>query len=321
MSTATVPTSRLMRRRTPPTLPVHRASIALLRLGEKCNHECPMCSNAGRESGFHATEELLRRVRFLAQTGMRRVVVTGGEPTIHPGFWEVIAELRRQDMIWDINSNGRAFADRDFAWRAMEEGLQRAILSLHAADAEISRVLSGISEQGHAHIVAGITNLLDAGCEVMVNCVMTTLTIGKLSDMLTFCAKTFGGGVQVKFAFPTTIGRGGDWHGIQLRYSDIQEEIRGLGALGGALGIEVHFESVPPCVLGDTTLGDMSRSGFGETHYLDDARGDCLHPIAHIEAELSAFANTCRGCTALTVCPGVSEAYLRRHGGSEFRPL
>ncbi len=311
-----------MRRRTPAELGVSRASIALYRLGERCNHACPMCSNSGRaEAFFHETEELLRRARFLAGAGIRRVVVTGGEPTIHPGFWDVVAELRRLDIAWDINSNGRTFADQTFAERAVNEGLLRAIVSLHSHEAEASAVLSGTSDKGHDGIVRGIRHLVHAGCEVMVNCVPSTYTVGKLADFLSFCAESFGPGIQVKFAFPTTIGRGGSWPGIQLRYGDIQAEIRSLGSIGSALGLEVHFESFPPCILGDATLGDMSRSGFGETHYLDDVCGDKLYPIAHIEAELSAFPETCRSCAALRGCPGVSEDYLRRHGATELRPL
>ena len=73
---------RLMRRRTPPTLPVTPRSISLFRLGEACNNHCPMCSNSGRpEAWLTPQEELLKRVDWLAAQGMKRVVVTGGEPT------------------------------------------------------------------------------------------------------------------------------------------------------------------------------------------------------------------------------------------------
>jgi len=313
---------RLLRRRTPPELAVTATSIALYRFGERCNHACPMCSNAGgADASFHTTEELLRRAHFLAGAGMRRVVVTGGEPTIHPGFWDVIAELKTLEIDWDINSNGRAFADRTFAGRAMDEGLLRAIISLHSHETEASAILSGTSDRGHEGIVRGISQLITGGCGVMINCVLSTFMMGKLHDFMEFCERNFGAGIQVKFAFPSTTGRGGEWPGIQFRYRDIQQEIQGLDIVGRRLGIEVLFESFPPCILGDASLGDMSRSGFGETHYLDDVTGDKLYPIAHIEAELSAFPETCRACTALRACPGIAEAYLRRYGGEELLPF
>ena len=65
----------------------------------------------------------------------------------------------------------------------------------------------------------------------------------------------------------------------------------------------------------------MSRSGFGESHYLDDITGDRLYPITHIEAELSCLAETCRTCALFSRCPGILEAYARRHGTAEFVPV
>ena len=43
--------------------------------------------------------------------------------------------------------------------------------------------------------------------------------------------------------------------------------------------------------------------------------------MRHIEAELSAFAEACRGCAAVRRCPGVSLAYLERHGVDELTPF
>ena len=89
-----VPAVRLMRKLHRPETPVDRHSVSLFRLGEQCNNDCPMCSNSGREEAFfQSTEVLVSRVGFLAREGFRRVVVTGGEPTIHPGFWEIISAL------------------------------------------------------------------------------------------------------------------------------------------------------------------------------------------------------------------------------------
>ena len=63
----------------------------------------------------------------------------------------------------------------------------------------------------------------------------------------------------------------------------------------------------------------MGRTGYGETHYLDDASGDLLHGMAHVEASLAVYGPACRDCPALSRCPGVEEAYARRHGLSELK--
>ena len=63
----------------------------------------------------------------------------------------------------------------------------------------------------------------------------------------------------------------------------------------------------------------MGRSGYGETHYLDDADGGILYAMAHIEASLAVYGPVCKDCPALATCPGVEEAYARRHGLAELR--
>ena len=73
--------------------------------------------------------------------------------------------------------------------------------------------------------------------------------------------------------------------------------------------------------LGDANLRNVARSGFGETHYLEDLNGDRLFSIAHIEAFFNVFPQSCRSCAAFEQCPGVAEDYLRLHGAKEFTPL
>src|ERR1043166_2085860 len=79
---------RFFKKGAPDDEPITPESAVLFRFGEQCNNDCPMCSNTGEASlFFHPTETLLRRAAFLHDRGFRRAVVTGGEPTIHPGFW------------------------------------------------------------------------------------------------------------------------------------------------------------------------------------------------------------------------------------------
>jgi MoaA/NifB/PqqE/SkfB family radical SAM enzyme len=304
----------------PEFVPMTPESLALFRLGEQCNNDCPMCSNSGRKAAFFIeTQELLQRVDRLAGLGCRRVVLTGGEPTIHPGFWKVVAELRERGIRWDINSHGRTFSDDTFAARARDEGLERAIISLHSHDVSVSCAISGVKPKAHFETLAGIRNLVHAGAFVMINFVVTRLNVGEPARFLNACVEAFGPSIEVKFAFPTTSGKGGGWDGIQLRYAAVQTPLAEARTHARKLGIKVHFESVPNCILGDASARNLGRSGFGETHYLEDISGQSLFSIRHIEAALSAYPASCAGCTAWESCPGVGRDYLKAHGGEEFR--
>ncbi len=321
---ATKPT--LLRKLRPADQPVTPRSIALFRLGEQCNNACPMCSNSGRAAAFFQdAEELLRRVDFLAGQGLRAVVLTGGEATIHPGFWTVVEALVERGIRWDINTNGRSFADLAFAARARELGLRRAIVSLHSHRREQAKEISGLSDRGFDETLLGIQNLADPArsgpVELMINCVICRPNLADLVGHLRWCADELGPSVVLKYAFPDTLGKGGGWGGIDLRYWEVAAVVRELVAEAANLGVSLELESFPNCVVGDPDRDNCGRSGFGETHYLEDLRGRDLYSIQHIEAELSAYLERCGRCAALSRCPGIATAYLKRYGGAEFRPF
>lgn len=322
----TVPATRLMRKRRRPFLPVTSQSVALFRLGEICNNRCPMCSNSGRPDAWKtASDELLARVDRLADMGFKRVVVTGGEPTIHPAFFAVVHKLQARNIAWDINTHGRSFADPDFTERALQAGLERAIVSFHSHQLEASMIISGMPERGHEQTLRGVANLIDAGCDVMLNTVICQDNLDHLVELVTFCADTYAhraaGALQLKIVFPYLGGKGGSWSSIQLKYADVLPTVRAARKEAKARGVELLFESFPNCLLGEPTAKNLSRTGFGETHYLEDIAGQEVFPMRHIEAELTVFGEQCRECSAVKFCPGISELYARKHGTSELVPF
>ena len=316
-------TYRLFKKQIPEEAPVTPASTALFRFGEQCNYRCPMCSNTGESSlFFHSTDELLRRAAFLHGCGFRRAVVTGGEATIHPGFWSVVEQLAAYGMAWDINTHGRTFSKPQFARRAVQTGLERAIVSLHSFDPATSATIFGVGEEAHHGTVAGVEQLLEAGVDVMLNCVLTRLNLNQLEDYLQAGCDRFGAGVAFKFVFPSTIGKGGQWEGIEtIRYGEVKEGIGRLLDLAVRLQVSISFESFPNCILQKADAVNYGRSTFGESHYLDDATGDRVYAMRHIEAELSAFGEACLQCVAIRRCPGIALRYAKRHGVEELTPF
>src|SRR4029453_12729514 len=104
-------TPRFFKKKVPDEEPITPHSAALFRFGEQCNNDCPMCSNTGEAAlFFHPTEKLLERAAFLQRCGFRRAIITGGEPTIHPGFWTVVEWLHANGFTGGANTQGRTSA-------------------------------------------------------------------------------------------------------------------------------------------------------------------------------------------------------------------
>lgn len=98
--------------------------LTLIEVTDACNLNCPVCY---AESGTHrATQHRpLEQIEFMLDAIVRNegepdvVQISGGEPTIHPQFWDILdAAKRRPIKHLMLNTNGVKIArDRDFAQR------------------------------------------------------------------------------------------------------------------------------------------------------------------------------------------------------------
>ncbi len=306
----------------PPEPTVDDSSLVLFRLGERCNHACPMCTNTGRpDLELHTLVELERRLERLHARGFRRVMLTGGEPTIHPDFFSVIDALRAREMTWDLNTHGRSFHRIDFAIRARTAGLRRAIVSLHGHDAATSGAMSGAPRGAFEQTLRGIGHLVEQGVEVMANLVLSRFNLAHLNDWLTLLQTEFGTAVVAKICMPSLESQGREWAPIALRMEELSGPLRNVRDTAQSLGLRLVWESVPNCITGDPTHGNIGRLGFGETHYLEDTRGEELISIARIEAATTRFHPDCARCVAFDRCSGVSAPYAERFGVNALVPF
>jgi cyclic pyranopterin phosphate synthase len=118
-------------------------SIEYLRISvtDKCNFRCRYCMPAeGLEwlpkSDLLSYEEIARVVSQLAPLGLRRLRLTGGEPTIRPDLHLLIGMLRAIPEIEDISlsTNGLRLAELAPSYRAA--GLDRVNISADSLRAE-----------------------------------------------------------------------------------------------------------------------------------------------------------------------------------------
>ncbi len=98
--------------------------LTLIEITDGCNLACPICyseSSPARVSSHRSLEQIEFMLdRCVENEGEPDVVqISGGEPTIHPQFWQILdAAKRRPIKHLMLNTNGiRIASDRDFARR------------------------------------------------------------------------------------------------------------------------------------------------------------------------------------------------------------
>ncbi|MFK7990902.1 MAG: radical SAM protein [Sandaracinaceae bacterium] len=156
------------------------ANIGYIQVVRHCNHFCGFCSNP-TTAYQHTFESMALLVDDLVARGYFGVVLTGGEPTLHPELPRIAAYAREQGLHVRMITNGWRLADADFARDLAEAGLELVHVSIYSVRDEIEARLRGVEgtlEQAHA----ALENAGRFGIAANVNCVINRLNADHLDE-------------------------------------------------------------------------------------------------------------------------------------------
>ncbi|MDD5628717.1 MAG: radical SAM protein [Elusimicrobia bacterium] len=159
-----------------------------VRLTRCCNQRCLFCHDRGAQDGGAAAWDALRRdLDRGRRQGLRRVVLSGGEPTLHPRYLAVVRLAKRLGYTHiQTITNGRRFCYPDFLRAALAAGLNEVTFSLHGHTAALHDRLTRVPGS-FVQALAGLRAALAApGLIVSVDVVINRLNLPVLRRLLEF---------------------------------------------------------------------------------------------------------------------------------------
>lgn len=139
-------------------------------VGGKCNNACIVCNQLGKKKEFRPTQEIKEELESFANRNT--VWFRGGEPTLREDFFDIIGFAKYIGFKEiGVQTNGRAFAYRDFAEKAVNWGATHFEIQLYGDTAEAHDAVTrtpGSFEQ----TTRGIRNLRELHATVLVNVVL-----------------------------------------------------------------------------------------------------------------------------------------------------
>jgi MoaA/NifB/PqqE/SkfB family radical SAM enzyme/glycosyltransferase involved in cell wall biosynthesis len=88
-----------------PTRKKSKPLTMLLMLNNGCNLRCSFC-DLWEHYEFMPVNKLLRILEDAKRIGTKTVVITGGEPLLHPDLYQIVSEAKRLGMTINITTNG-----------------------------------------------------------------------------------------------------------------------------------------------------------------------------------------------------------------------
>jgi len=140
-----------------------------VRLTFDCNDRCVFCLDAHTHDGTNRSrEEVKAQILDGRRKGAERLILSGGEPTIHPDYVQFI-KLGRMAGYQKIQTvtNGRLFAYKEFLTRCIDAGLGEITFSIHGVNARIHDALVG-TKGAFDQEIQGLQHALDDG-RVIIN--------------------------------------------------------------------------------------------------------------------------------------------------------
>ena len=148
---------------------------------DRCNFRCPYCMpreifGPGYEflprSAILSFEEIVRLASIFQRMGLRKLRLTGGEPTVRAGLPDLVGMLREAlpEVDLALTTNGSRLKSLAPALKAA--GLDRVTVSLDSVDAEVCRQMNGV-DFPHERVLEGIDAAAEAGLgPVKINAVV-----------------------------------------------------------------------------------------------------------------------------------------------------
>lgn len=241
-----------------------------LELTERCNLSCKFCYNSQKPIDSSYVMEILQR---LVEEGVPEIVLTGGEPVLHPQFSDILYRCSTMFQKTMLQTNGTLIND-DVANLLAEVGVYEVNISLHGS-AELHDSLT-MRKNSHKAAIKAIKRLICRNVRVSSNFVMTKENITGLKQNLT---ELYQLGVRcMTLTRFTPIGIGSTSSQLALSLKEIIEAIRVADQFKhiNPDATILLANSLPFCALPCSLSSYCEYCHFGASRFYIDINGNVL---------------------------------------------
>ncbi len=261
----------------------YRPFKGTIELTYRCNERCSHCyldnfqDDETKTLNFKQWQHVLRELK---SGGVLYLDFIGGEPMLHPYFWEILEEAVELGFYTGIITNGLKL-DEKAVDRLDDLGVSNVTLSLYSLNAAIHDHMTNV-KGSHQKIMKAIEYLADYRVNFSLNCLLTKHNIESYFELEDWAkannyriqpdpfitAKTNGDNAPLKerasfeqlHSFYKEQARREKWQHFQ-RHENLEDEVCGAGKLKCAVD---RYGDLLTCLEIRDSLGSLLKSSFEE---------------------------------------------------------
>ena len=162
-----------------------------LSITDVCNFKCGYCLPNGYQvdkndsKKFLHLDEIKRLAKCFSELGVKKIRVTGGEPTVRKDFFDIIKLLKFETGIQNVSITTNGYKLDKKAEQLVNSGLTGINISIDSLDKEIFKNITGHDRL--PEILNGIENLQNIGFEnIKINAVLLNGINSSIKDFNTW---------------------------------------------------------------------------------------------------------------------------------------
>ena len=160
------------------------ANLGYIQVVRHCNHFCGFCSNPTTPY-VHTFETMKELVDDFVERGYYGIILTGGEPTLHPELPQICSYARDVGLHVRMITNGHRLADPNFAEQMGEAGLQIVHVSIYSVRPEVEESLRGMPNTLE-RALAALHNCNENGIDININSVINKQNADHLDENIAY---------------------------------------------------------------------------------------------------------------------------------------
>jgi len=278
------------------------AKSGYIQIIRKCNQKCIACSNPSNEREI-TLAGAKKEIGALKRSGHIEVILTGGEPTLHPKLPEMITYAVKNKIPPRVITNGQKISNINYLKKLQKAGLQNLNLSIYSNIAKIQHKLSK-KKDSLKNIKKSLDNISKVGIEANLNILINKYNSNNLSGLVSWIIKKYPAINHFVFnnidPFMNRVSKNPD---VVARFNDFELELHLALEMLQKNKKTFRVERVPLCYMTDyeyasTETRKIVKNEVRTIFFLDEKGEHTNNQWKHQQSE------SCKVCFLQKICAG-----------------